>query len=90
MLEDIQSNITKLIALYEGEKQRADSLAAQLAASEQEKESYRQQITELTRQIDNLKLAGAFGAPGQENPEARERINALIREIDKCIRLLEG
>lgn len=88
MLEDIRSNITRLISLYETEKQRADSLAEKLAHREEQSESYRKQITELNRQIDNLQLASAFTADG-DNRLAKDRIAKLIREIDKCIKLLE-
>ena len=35
MLTDLQDKITKLIALYEGEKQRADMLAEDLARREE-------------------------------------------------------
>ena len=88
MLESIRQNITKLIALYEGEKQRADDLSARLSASEEQNETYRKQITDLNRKIDNLKLTEALAAGGG-NPAARERIEKLIREIDRCINLLE-
>lgn len=88
MLESIRQNITKLIALYEGEKQRADDLYARLSASEEQNETYRKQITDLNRKIDNLRLEGAFSMKGG-NAAARERIEKLIREIDRCIRLLE-
>lgn len=88
MLESIRQNITKLVALYEGEKQRADDLSARLSASEEQNETYRKQITDLNRKIDNLKLTEALAAGGG-NPAARERIEKLIREIDRCINLLE-
>lgn len=80
--------MTGLLALYEGERQRADSLAATLSQTEKELESCRKQITDLNRKIDNIKLTGAF-VPETGNPVAKERIEKLIREIDKCIRLLE-
>ena len=89
MLEDIKSNIAKLISLYETEKQRADALAEKLAQCEEQSKSYQEQITELNRQIDNLKLASAFTADG-DNRVAKDRITKLIREIDKCIKLLEN
>lgn len=88
MLEGIKQNVTKLIALYEGEKQRADALEAELSASRSEAGAYRKQITDLNRKIDNIKLSGAFSSEGG-NPVAKERLEKLINEIDKCIRLLE-
>lgn len=88
MLEEIKTNVTKLISLYEGEKQRADALAVRLSASEDAIRAYKEQITELNGQIDNLKLMCAFTGGG--DPQlAKERISKLIREIDKCIKLLE-
>lgn len=88
MLESLRQNITKLIALYEGEKQRAGELSAKLSAAEEQNEAYRKQITDLTRKIDNLRLEGALSSKGG-NAAARERIEKLIREIDKCIGLFE-
>lgn len=88
MLEDIKSNIEKLISLYETEKQRADVLAEKLAQSEEKSKSYQKQITDLNQQIDTLKLSAAFTSGG-DNREAKDRVEKLIREIDKCIKLLE-
>ena len=88
MLEDLKSDISKLIALYEGEKQRADALQARLEQCEKDALSYRTQITELNGQIDDMKLSLAFTGGG-DPAVGRERIGKLIREIDKCIKLLE-
>ena len=89
MLEDIKSNIAKLVAQYEAERQRADNLAERLAQSEEKCLKYKEQITDLNQQIDNLELRRAFQAAG-DPAESRERIAKLIREIDKCIKLLEN
>lgn len=88
MLEDIKSNIAKLISLYETEKQRADTLEQQLGQSRAQSRDYQEQIAELNQQIDTLKLASAFTATG-DNRVAKDRVAKLIREIDKCIKLLE-
>ena len=89
MLEDIKSNIAKLVAQYEAERQRADNLAERLAQSEEKCLKYKEQITDLNQQIDNLELMRAFQAAG-DPAESRERIAKLIREIDKCIKVLEN
>ena len=89
MLEDVRSNITRLIALYEGEKKRADDALALMDKYKGEIETYKKQIAELNRQIDNQRLTSAFAAEGG-NPEAKQRLTRLIAEIDKCIALLEG
>ena len=53
-------------------------------------DTYKEQIIELEREIDNLKLKGAFMAGGTENAQARKRIDKLMKEIDRCITLMEG
>lgn len=88
MFEAIKSNIARLVAQYEAERQRADSLAERLAASEEKCRAYKEQIADLNQQIDNLELLRAFQVAG-DPAEARERIAKLVREIDKCIKLLE-
>lgn len=88
MLEGIRDNIGKLIALYEAQKQRSDELEKALNEKQQALDTCRKQITELNRQIDNLKLTGAFMSIGSTSA-AKERINKLIGEIDKCINLLQ-
>lgn len=88
MLEEIKSNIDKLIALYETQKQRADELEAMLSESTAELAACKEQITELNKQIDSLKLTGAFTSTG-DNSAAKERIEKLVYQIDKCIAYLE-
>ncbi|MBR4826611.1 MAG: hypothetical protein IKZ91_01850 [Bacteroidales bacterium] len=89
MLEDIKTSIEKLVSLYETQKQRADSLAAELEASRAELQASRARIQELDAQIDNLKLQFAFSGAG-DPAEAKARITKLVREIDRCIKLLES
>ena len=89
MLEDIQKNFERLIALYEGEKEKNNSLTSRLQASESSNQSYRERITELETQIDNLKLAEAFLTPGGSSEGAKERLDKIIKEINKCISMLE-
>ena len=88
MLEGLHDNIGRLIALYETQKQRSAELSQALQESRQALDSCKKQITELNRQIDNLKLSSAFIGSG-DSTAAKERINKLMAEIDKCIKLLQ-
>ena len=88
MLETVKQKIRQLIAAYEAEKMERMKLQAALDQVQSQNEAYRKQITELERQIDNLKLSEAFKAGG--SPEAKKKINSLLKEIDRCITLLEG
>lgn len=89
MLEDIRKNIEKLIALYEGERQQKERLVLELRQRDEEIDSYKKQIADLERQVDNLKLTEAFTAPAGSGDAAKEKIDRLITEIDRCISLLE-
>ena len=90
MLETVKQKIKQLIAAYEAEKMERIRLQAALDQVQTQNEAYRKQITELERQIDNLKLSEAFKAGGEGSPEAKKKINSLIKEIDRCITLMEG
>ena len=90
MLETIKQKIQQLIAAYEAERAERERLLTALIQAEEQNETYRKQITELERQIDNLKLTEAFMAGGADTAAAKKKINSLMKEIDRCIALMEG
>ena len=90
MLETVKEKITRLIAAYETEKMEREKLQAELEQTRTQNETYRKQIIELERQIDNLKLTEAFMAGGADTTAAKKKIDRLMKEIDRCITLMEG
>ena len=88
MLDAVRQKITQLIAAYETEKAERMKLQAELERKVSENETYKKQIIELERKIDNQRLAGAF--LNGDNAESKKKIDRLIKEIDKCISLMEG
>ena len=90
MLENIKHKIEQLIAAYEKEKMERINLQEALQLAQRQNETYKLQITELEREIDNLKLTKAFMADGTDNVQAIKKIDRLMKEIDKCISLMEG
>lgn len=90
MLEDVKQKIKQLIAAYEKEKMERERLQTALQKAEEQNGTYKQQIIELERQIDNLKLTEAFMAGGKDSSQARKKIDSLIKEIDRCISAMEG
>ena len=90
MLETVKEKITRLIAAYETEKMEREKLQTELEQTRTQNETYRKQIIELERQIDNLKLTEAFKAGGADTAAAKKKINSLMKEIDRCIALMEG
>ncbi|HVN58866.1 MAG TPA: hypothetical protein VMT63_11245 [Bacteroidales bacterium] len=47
------------------------------------------EMKELEKKIDKLKLTGALLGDGENASDAKRRLNELMREIDKCIALLD-
>lgn len=90
MLDTLKQSIVRLIAAYETEKSERERLAKELRESQDQNETYRKQILELERQIDNLKLSEAFKGSAGDGTEARKKVDALLREIDRCIKLIKG
>ena len=89
MLEDIKKNIDKLIALFEGATAENESLREALEKSEAANKTAKQRITDLEKQLDDLRLSQAFAATSDEDGQAKAKLDKLIREIDRCIGLLE-
>ena len=90
MLETVKERIKRLIAAYETEKMERIRLQSELEQARTQNETYRKQIIELERQIDNQKLADAFMAGGNDTTAAKKKIDSLMKEIDRCIKLMEG
>ena len=90
MIDKLRQRIQELISVYETEKQERKRLESELDKATTQNKAYKEQITELERTIDNLKLADAFRSGDTDNTEARKKIDRLIKEIDKCITLMEG
>jgi len=90
MLETIRQKIIRLIASYEKEKNERIRLQDELEKLRVQNETYRKQITELERQIDNLKLTEAIKGNAINGTEAKKKVDSLLKEIDRCIKLIEG
>ena len=90
MLETVKERIKQLIAAYETEKMERIRLQSELEQTRVQNDTYRKQIIELERQIDNQKLTEAFMAGGTDAAAAKKKIDSLMKEIDRCIKLMEG
>ena len=90
MSETLRQSIRRLISLYETEKSERARLESELEKAQMQNETCKEQITELKKEIDNLKLKQAFTADSADNTQARKKIDKLIKEIDRCISLMEG
>lgn len=85
--DSFRKDVERLISLYEQQKARGDSLASEVSDLQAKLTQYKQQNTDLTKEVNRLKLASAL-ADGTDRTASKEGIDKLIREIDKCIKLI--
>jgi phage shock protein A len=88
LLNDFKANIKQLFREFntlETEKKRIEN---NIVALKEEIKSLELEKSELSRKIEQMKIANHILSGNDENREAKQKINRLIREIDKCIALL--
>lgn len=90
MLEDIRTDIGRLIAAYEQATVENKALKSDLEQLRAQNEDYRKQIIELEIKIDNLELTGAFLGNAEDRSRAKEKVTKMIKDIDKCIALISN
>ena len=48
-----------------------------------------QDVLELRKSYDHLRIARNLGISQEDRNESKQRINKMVREIDKCLALLD-
>ena len=90
------------VEIFEGIKQKIQSVKVRLKAQQEENLRLKQQfedlqktvqqkqllIEELEQENQRLSLVKGIMADGEQSQDARVQINKIVREIDKCIALL--
>lgn len=89
MLSSLQNNIGRLIAAYEGQRQRADLLEKELEDCRRKLDKAKVKINRLEENISILQQRTVFLPPTPENyTSAKAQVDALIKEIDDALALL--
>ena len=86
MLETVKHKITRLIAAYEKEKSERTIAQKELEQLKAQNETYRKQILELERQIDNLKLTEAFKGRAINSTEAKSQGQGFQHRVPAPLR----
>lgn len=89
MLQDLEKNISALIAAYEQQRGLSDRLQKELEANRGQLEAAKVKIKELEDKVDSLQLRNAFTSSTAGNSGAKAEIDSLIREIDAALELLQ-
>lgn len=88
-LKNLNNKIDDLIQRYsalEEENKNLKTLSEKLESLLREREN---EIKELEKKYEILKLTGALLGETEYGSEAKKKITELMREIDKCIALLD-
>lgn len=90
MIDKLQEDINRLIALYEAVKAENASLRSSLEESRRETQAAKEQIDLKCREVENLKLMAAVAGGAKDDSDVRKKVDGLIRQIDMCIKLVEA
>ena len=88
VVNEVKSNIEKLIGLRESLKREKVTLLDANRLLEKTVEEQQSEIKELHGTIEMLKMAKSIAVADSNSTNAKLKINELVREIDKCISLL--
>lgn len=90
MLSGLQNNLEILIGAYEGQKQKAEALEAEVEKYKGRLESAKERINKLEEEIGILKERTVFMPSTPDNySTAKAKVDALIAEIDAALALLQ-
>lgn len=88
IIDELKQKIQLLAEKLERHKSAASALHSQKEDLEDRIREQENEINDLKKQNNTLKLSRAFVAEGDQPQEAKLQINKIVREIDKCIALL--
>ena len=80
-IDELVNNFNSLKVENINLKTRNEALNSELLNRDDE-------MKELEKKYERIKLSGALLGEGENASEAKRKINELVREIDKCIALL--
>jgi hypothetical protein len=88
IIDELKQKIQLLAEKLERHKSAASALHSQNEDLEDKIREQADEINDLKKQNNTLKLSRAFVAESDEPQEAKLQINKIVREIDRCIALL--
>ncbi len=88
ILGTLRARIKKLMSMYEEEKEQKESLKQENTELTQKIAVMEKRVSELEHKYNNLKIARSLVSDGEDIHDAKIKVNRIVREIDKCIALL--
>ena len=88
-LQDIEQNVSRLVAAYEQARRDNAALQQQLKAQDQELFNLRTEIKQKDADLRNLQRAHALTVDTPQRQKAKNHIRSIIADIDKTIDVLK-
>ncbi len=88
LIDAFEIKLRKLIEKYKESEFQNATLKAELERKQDDLMHAHQEVLELRKSSNHLKIALSMNGSEQERVESKQRINKMVGEIDKCLTLL--
>ena|ERR1035437_1481578 len=89
LIHAFEIKLRRLISEYKSLQEQNNHLKAELERKHTDLMLAHQEVLELRKNYDHLKIGKSLGASEVEKAESKQRITKMVREIDKCLALLD-
>ncbi len=88
-LQDIEQNVSRLVAAYEQARRDNAALQQQLSTQDHELFALRTELKQKEAELRNLQIAHALTVDTPQRVKAKNHIRSIIADIDKTIETLK-
>ena len=89
LIQGFEAKLRKLISEYKSLQEQNSLLTAELDRKQTDLMKAHQEILELRKNYDHLRMAKNLSGSDVEKAESKQKIAGMVREIDKCLALLD-
>ncbi|MBP6260594.1 MAG: hypothetical protein KBG43_08720 [Paludibacteraceae bacterium] len=89
LIAAFELKLRKLMSEYQSLQEQNAELKAELERKHTDLMHAHQDVLELRKNYDHLRIARNLGVSQEDRNESKQRINKMVREIDKCLALLD-
>ena len=89
LIAAFELKLRKLMSEYQSLQEQNAELKAELERKHSDLMHAHQDVLELQKNYDHLRIARNLGVSQEDRNESKQRINKMVREIDKCLALLD-
>ena len=89
LIAAFELKLRKLMSEYQSLQEQNAELKAELERKHTDLMHAHQDVLELRKSYDHLRIARNLGVSQEDRNESKQRINKMVREIDKCLALLD-